>query len=241
MQPHPSNCHLLRKLPLMSRISFFIVALMLSIFSMGQAPSASTSRRLSEATLTYSVSIRTGNTEPRAADLMDGALNTVYIKANMSRSDLTSSLGRQSTIVDSKTGKAVVIKEYGEQRYLIHMTPAEWKFSNQAYDSVRYAFTGQTKQIAGYTCEQAIGTWSNGSTYVVYFTRALQPVNHEFQYLNRNLPGLALEYQARIGKNELTYQATRIDFDPVPHTVFELPSSGYREMSFEESKGGKGN
>lgn len=197
-------------------------------------------RRLSEATLTYSVAIRTDNAEPKAADLMDGAVNTVYLRGNMSRSDLSSSLGRQSTIVDSKTGEAAVIKEYGEQRYLIHMTPADWKNSNKAYDSVRYQFTGVTKQIAGYACEQAIGTWKDGNTYTVFFTRALQPVNHEFQYLNRSLPGLALEYQAKIGKSELTYQATKIDFDPVPQSVFELPTSGYRVMTYAESRGGRG-
>ncbi|MFM7671217.1 MAG: hypothetical protein ACKO6Q_01325 [Bacteroidota bacterium] len=203
-----------------------------------QSPATTTPRRLSEATITYSVSIRTGNPEPRAADLMDGALNTVYLKGNMSRLDLISSLGKQSTIVDARTGYASVLKEYGEQRYLIQMTPAEWRSSNQSYDSVRYQYTGITKQIAGYACEQAIGTWSNGNSYTVFFTKALQPVNHEFQYLNRNLPGLALEYQARVGKNELTYQATRIDFDPVPHSLFELPTTGYRVMTYEESKGG---
>ncbi len=206
------------------------------------AAQPSSARRLSEATLTYSVSIRTANAEPRAADLMDGALNMVYLKGNMSRSDLNSSLGKQSTIVDSKTGIATVLKEYGEQRYLIHLTPEEWKISNQAYEHVRYQFTGLTKQIAGYTCEQAIGTWGDQNTYVVYFTRALQPVNHEFQYLNRNLPGLALEYQAKLGNSELTYVATRVDFDPVPQTIFELPTSGYRVMTYQESKaGGKRN
>lgn len=195
-------------------------------------------RRLSEATLTYSVSIRTANAEPRAADLMDGALNTVYLKGNMSRSDLTSSLGKQSTIVDSKTGVANVLKEYGEQRYLIQMTPSDWKNSNKAYENVRYQYTGITKEIAGYSCEQAIGTWGDQNTYVVFFTRALQPVNHEFQYLNRNLPGLALEYQAKVGNSELTYTATRVDLDPVPHTIFEIPTSGYRVMTYQESKGG---
>lgn len=203
------------------------------------AQSGATPRRLSEATITYSVAIRTSNTEPRAADLMDGAMNVVYLKGNLSRSDLKSALGYQSTVVDAKTGEASVIKEYGEQRYLIRMTPAEWRTSNQAYDSVRYQFTGLTKQIAGYTCEQAIGTWKDGNTYTVFFTRGLLPVNHEFQYLNRQLPGLALEYQAKLGKGELTYTATSISFDPVPHQQFELPTSGYRVMTYEESKGGR--
>lgn len=222
----------------MRHVSFLWAALSMVAV---QAQPVNTARRLSEATITYSVHIRTENTEPRAADLLDGAINTVYLKGNMSRSDLSSSLGKQSTIVDAKAGLATVLKEYGEQRYMIHMTPAEWKSSNQAYDSVHYQFTGITKQIAGYMCEQAIGTWLNGTSYVVFFTRSLQPVNHEFQYLNRNLPGLALEYQAKMGKNELTYQATKIDFDPVPHTLFDLPESGYRVMTYEESKGGKKN
>lgn len=204
-----------------------------------RAQSPSTARRLSEATITYSVSIRTANTEPRAADLMDGAQNIVYLKGNLSRSDLSSALGNQSTVVDSKTGAVSVIKEYGEQRYLIRLTPDEWRASNKAYDSVRYQFTGITKQIVGYTCEQAVGTWQDGNTYTVFFTRALQPVNHEFQYLNRNLPGLALEYQAKMGRGELTYTATAISFDPVPHQQFELPTSGYRVMTYEESKGGR--
>lgn len=224
----------------MMRTLFFSIGLLaLQAAALAQPAGSAAPRRLSEATLTYAVTIRTGNTEPKAADLMDGAQNTVYVKGNMSRSDLISSLGKQSTIVDAKTGEAAVIKEYGEQRYLINMTPAEWRSSNQAYDSVRYEFTGVTKLIAGYHCEEALGTWSNGNTYKVFFTRSLLPVNHEFQYLNRNLPGLALEYQARVGKSELTYQATRIDFDPVPHTIFELPTSGYRVMTYGESKGGK--
>ncbi len=220
---------------------FFSLFILTCSWLTASAQTPSAPRRLSEATLTYSVSIRTTNAEPRAADLMDGALNVVYLKGNMSRSDLNSALGRQSTIVDAKTGEATVLKEYGEQRYMIKMSPADWKTSNRAYDSVRYQFTGITKQIVGYTCEQAIGTWGNGNSYVVFFTRALQPVNHEFQYLNRNLPGLALEYQAKMGNNELTYQATKIDFDPVPHTLFELPDSGYRVMTYQESKGGKRN
>jgi len=220
---------------------FALLALLVFLISTAElgAQSGTTPRRLSEATITYSVAIRTSNAEPRAADLMDGAQNIVYLKGNLSRSDLKSALGYQSTVVDAKTGEAAVIKEYGEQRYLIRMTPEEWRSSNKAYDSVRYQFTGITKLIAGYSCEQAIGTWNDGNFYTVFFTRSLQPVNHEFQYLNRQLPGLALEYQAKLGKGELTYTATSISFDPVPHQQFELPTSGYRVMTYEESKGGR--
>ncbi len=46
------------------------------------------------------------------------------------------------------------------------------------------------KTIAGYKCQKAIGKLSDTSTFTVYFTKDLEPINKDFQYLNKNLPGL---------------------------------------------------
>jgi hypothetical protein len=35
------------------------------------------------------------------------------------------------------------------------------------------------------------------------------------------------------------YMATAINFDPVPVQKFDVPSSGYRVLSYEESKKGR--
>ncbi|HUR67374.1 MAG TPA: DUF4412 domain-containing protein [Chitinophagaceae bacterium] len=195
-------------------------------------------RRLTEATISYDIVINTSNKTPQAADLLDGATSVIYLKGNSSRSEMISSLGSQTTIIDGKSGEATVLKDYGEQRYMIRMTPDNWKQSNKKYEGVSFTYVEEYKTIAGYKCQKAIGKLDDGAAFNVYFTKELVPVNKDFQYLNRNLPGLAMQYEASLGKMMVTYTVSTINFNPVPQTKFDLPKAGYRVMTYEESKGG---
>lgn len=194
-------------------------------------------RKLTEATITYDIVINTSNNTPQPADLLDGATSTIYLKANSSRSELSSSLGTQATIIDAKTGDVTVLKDYGEQKYMIKMTSDNWRQSNQKYEGIVFTYLDEHKTIAGYNCQKAIGKLADGTMFNVYFTKELLPVNKDFQYLNKNLPGLALQYEATLGKIMVTYTVSSVSFNPVPQAKFELPKSGYRIMTYEESKG----
>jgi GLPGLI family protein len=194
-------------------------------------------KRLTEATISYDIVINTNNTTPQAADLLDGATSVIYLKGNSSRSEMVSSLGTQSTIVDGKTGHVTVLKDYGEQKYMINLTQANWKESNKKYEGVTFTYVDEFKTIAGYNCQKAIGRLTDSSTFTVYFTKDLVPVNKDFQYLNKNLPGLAMEYEASLGKMKVTYTVASVNFNPVPQIKFDLPKAGYRVMTYEESRG----
>src|SRR6185503_16539062 len=95
-------------------------------------------RRLTEATISYDIIINNSNPSPQAADLLDGATSVIYLKGNSSRSEMISTLGTQSTIVDGKSGGVTVLKDYGEQKYMIRMTGVEWKESNKKYEDVTF-------------------------------------------------------------------------------------------------------
>lgn len=198
-------------------------------------------RKLTEATISYDIIINTSNKTPQAADLLDGATSVIYLKGNSSRSEMVSSLGTQSTIVDGKTGFVTILKDYGEQKYMITMTPENWKQSNKKYDGITFIYTNEYKMIAGYNCQKAIGRLSDSTNFTVYFTKELVPVNKDFQYLNKNLPGLAMQYEATLGKMMVTYTVSTINFSPVVQSKLDLPKSGYRVMTFEESKASGGN
>ncbi len=195
-------------------------------------------RRLTEATISYDIVINTSNSTPQPADLLDGATSVIYLKGSSSRSEMISSLGSQATIIDGKSGNVTVLKDYGEQKYMIQMTPDNWKQSNKKYEGISFTYLNEFKTIAGYNCQKAIGKLSDSSTFNVYFTKELLPVNKDFQYLNKNLPGLALQYEASLGKMMVTYTVSAISFNPISQTKFDLPKSGYRVMTYEESKGG---
>ncbi len=182
--------------------------------------------------------IKTVNEAPQAADLLDGATSVIYLKGNSSRSEMISSLGTQATIIDGKTGDVTVLKDYGEQKYMIKMTPDNWKQSNKKYEGINFTYFNEFKTIAGYNCQKAVGKLADSTSFTVYFTRDLVPVNRDFQYLNKNLPGLAMQYEASLGKMMVTYTVSTINFNPVSQAKFDLPKSGYRIMTYEETKSG---
>ncbi len=194
-------------------------------------------KRLTEATISYDIVINTNNAQPQAADLLDGATSVIYLKGNSSRSEMISSLGTQSTIIDGKTGNVTVLKDYGEQKYMINMTAANWKESNKKYEGIVFTYVEEYKTIAGYNCQKAIGKLADSTSFTVYFTKELVPVNKDFQYLNKNLPGLAMQYEAAMGKMMVTYTVSNISFNPVAQIKFDLPKSGYRVMTYAESRG----
>lgn len=194
-------------------------------------------KRLTEATISYDIVINTNNAQPQAADLLDGATSVIYLKGNSSRSEMISSLGTQSTIIDGKTGNVTVLKDYGEQKYMINMTAANWKESNKKYEGIVFTYVEEYKMIAGYNCQKAIGKLADSTSFTVYFTKELVPVNKDFQYLNKNLPGLAMQYEAAMGKLMVTYTISNISFNPVAQIKFDLPRSGYRVMTYAESRG----
>ncbi len=198
-------------------------------------------KRLTEATIAYDIVINTSNKTPQAADLLDGATSVIYLKGNSSRSEMISSLGTQATIIDGKSGDVTILKDYGEQKYMIKMTPANWKESNRKYEGIVFTYAEEYKTIAGYNCQKAIGKLSDGTVFTVYFTRELMPVNKDFQYLNKNLPGLAMQYEAVMGKMMVTYTVSSINFNPVLQAKMDIPKSGYRVMTYEESMSGGGN
>lgn len=209
-----------------------ITALVASMQLVAQTP-----KRMTEATISYDIVINTSTAKPQGADLLDGATSVIYLKGNSSRSEMVSSLGTQATIVDGKTGNVAILKEYGDQKYMIKLTPDNWKQSNKKYEDVVFTFQNEFKTIAGYNCQKAIGTLTDQTTFTVYFTRDLLPVNKDFQYLNKNLPGLAMQYEATMGKMLVTYTVSSINFNPVPQAKLDMPKSGYRVMTYEESKG----
>lgn len=197
---------------------------------------SSAQKKLTEATIYYDIVINTGNAKPKAVDMLDGATNVVYIKGNASRIDMISSLGTQSTIIDGKSGGATILKEYGDQKFMTTLTAAEWKNNNRKYDGITYSLENEFKTIAGYNCQKATGKLSDGTTFTVYFTKELLPVNDDFQYITKNLPGLAMQYEASQGNSKVTYTVSQVSFSVVPLAKFDLPKAGYRVMTYAESQ-----
>ena len=215
----------------MKQLCTLIILISLTISSTAQ-------KKLTEGTISYDITINTGTDKPKNADFFDGATSEVYIKANRTRTDMISSLGVQSTFIDNVKNTIVILKQFGDQKYMINMNREEWKDANKKYDDITFAYDDNaSKSIQGYTCKKAIGKLKDGTTFTVWYTPDIALENKDFQYANRTLPGLAMEYETVLGNMKVIYTVSKISFSPVMASKFELPKEGYRVMTYTESKG----
>ena len=203
-----------------------ITRLVLMIVSLAGFYTVQAQRTIAEATIVYDI---TGQS-------LSGASTTVYIKGNNNRTDMVSSLGKETTIFNSKLNSAVILKEFSGQRLMITLTNANWKAKNNMYDNVKFETTSETKTIGAYNTKKAIATTPDGKTFDVYYTPDLVPANKGYDATFKNLPGLPVEYEIESGKMKFKYTLAKINYDPVQVSLFDFPASGYRVMTYEENQ-----
>ncbi|MBN8787872.1 MAG: hypothetical protein J0I84_12335 [Terrimonas sp.] len=195
---------------------------------------------LSEGTIVYDITIQTGSKEPQLADMFDGAKTTIYLKGGQSRTEMVSPLGSTITILDARNNSGAVLKEYGNQKLLIKMSKEDWTDINSKYSGIVFTMENETKEIAGYKCQKASAKLKDGTTFTVFFTKELVTENKDYDFQFKNLPGLPLEYESSLGNLKVKYTASKIAFDPIPMQKFAVPTSGYRQLTYAESKTLKG-
>jgi GLPGLI family protein len=207
----------------------FTACLFIVIVSQGQ-------KNFIEGSLVYNISVETGSAEPKMADMLDGATTTVYLKGNQSRTEMVSGLGSEATIYNATTGSGVILKDYSAQKLMITLTPQEWEKNNKKYEGITFENTGETIDIAGFHCRKAIAKLKDGSTFTVYYTTDVSVSNKNYDYQFRTLPGLAVQYEMQTGKMKFKFTLSKIDYSVVPASKFEIPKTGYRVLTYEETK-----
>lgn len=198
--------------------------------------SATAQKSFNEGTLVYNMSVETGSGEPKIADMFDGATTTIYLKGTMSRTELVSSLGSEATIYNASTGTGVILKDYSGQKLMITLTAQNWAQNNAKYEGIVFANTGNAEKIAGFTCNKAIAKLKNGESFTVYYTTEVNMSNKSYDAQFKTLPGLPVQYEMQSGKMVLKFTLASISYNPVSASKFEIPKSGYRVLTYDETK-----
>lgn len=210
----------------------------LLIISMFGLTSVVAQKRFSEGTISFSVA-----TTVNQEKLTEDGTFVQMIKGGHIRNDLTSSIGSSTTIFDTREGKGAIISEFGSQRILIPLNKENWEDKNAIFNGVRYVLTDETKQLIGFKCYKATAVLNDSSFVEVYYSKEISTENPEVDTPFGTLPGIALQYTYTKynGNTQVSYIAMSINFDPVPIQKFNIPTSGYRVLSYELSKKGRGN
>lgn len=169
------------------------------------------------------------------ADMLDGATTTIFIKGSQSRSEMVSSLGSETTILEAKSASGVILKDYSGQKLMITLERADWEKKNKKYEGITFEITDETLEVGGYKCKKAIAHLADGSSFVVYYSPDINVANKEYEAQFKTLPGLAMQYEWQLGKMKFKYTLSKVSFESVPVSKFDIPKSGYRQMTYEET------
>jgi GLPGLI family protein len=188
-------------------------------------------KRVSDLTLLYNSVITNAQDSSRKINSSTG----YFLKGNLSRSEVNSPQFSSVTIYDSKAGSGVILREINGQKLLIRLNGENWEQKNRRFSNLSFTKTSETKSIAGYACSQAKASTPDGFEITVFYTRDLIPENRSYDPPFKNLDGLPLEYELQKGNLHIKYTLASINLNPVPVSKFDIPTSGYREMTYEES------
>jgi len=193
-------------------------------------------KQINEVTLTYNISVQSTGEKTDLAKSFEGALLTVYLKGQQSRSDMNSAIGSESNLYDNRSGKGFILKEYSGQKLMITLNKDNWQQKNQYYQNLNFTIDPGEEMIAGFKCKKATAVLPNGKTFTVYFTPELLLSNNHYSNSFVQLPGVPVQFELESGNLKFKYVLNKVSHDPIPSSRFEIPKTGYRVMTYEDNQ-----
>jgi GLPGLI family protein len=206
--------------------------LTIALFSLLTLPSMA-QRVVADCAITYSISTEEANADKDISASLKASTKTVYIKGNDSRTDLVSPSFTQSLLYNKTTGNAVILREFGNNKFMTKLDQAKWVAENKKYEGMTVSLPGtETKTILGYECKKAVIQLKDGSSFTLYYATTIVPSVKEYEYQFKDIPGFVLEFESQeTDGKKIKYTATKINLSPVQASRFDIPTSGYRLLN----------
>lgn len=206
------------------RVTLFILFLATASVVVGQ-------KRLSEGTLSFSIL-----TYKQNQVIGDSLTAQHFFKGAHTRTDVSGSIGRTITLYDSREETGAIVREFGGQKILIPLDASSWADKNAWYSPDSIQYTNEEKTLLTYPCKRAQINLRSGAILRVWFTPSIVLDNKDTEFQMGDLPGLVLAYEYENQGTLVQYMILSLNYDPVPIQKFDIPSSGYRILSYAESK-----
>ena len=107
-------------------------------------------RIVADCTITYAISADE-TTDKDVNESLKASTKTVYMRGNESRTDLVSPSFTQSLLYSKTTGSAVILREFGNNKFMTKLDAKAWATENKKYDGMTVSLANsETKTILGY-------------------------------------------------------------------------------------------
>ena len=209
----------------------FFSLMLISFFSFN----AFAQKALNEGILTYNISIQTVNGEKPVAGALNGAVLTIYLTKDKSRTEMVSTPGTEATVFDSKENKGFILKEYSGQKLMITTTGDNWLQKNQVNRNLVFTDAG-TATINGIVCRKTTAQSADGKSYTVYYDPSVIIANKSYNNAFPQIQGLPVQFELSSGNLVFKYVLTKNSSEAIASNKFDAPKAGFRVMTYEENQ-----
>lgn len=192
---------------------------------------AGAQKRFSEGTVQYAVESQTG-----IPSQTDSSVYSLMVKGASIRAELKSAVGRTVSFFDAREGTGAVTREFGNQRILIPMDKISWADLTADFRQMHFENGEGDSLILSVPCKIVRGTMQDGALLTIWYAEDIQPEITEINFPLANLPGWPMLVKMEKKTASVLFRVVEINFDPVPVQYFEVPKSGFRILSYRESK-----
>ena len=206
------------------RLSLFILFLAMTSVVVGQ-------KRLSEGSLLFSVV-----TTKQGLLVGDTLIAQHFFKGAHSRTEISGVAGSSVTLYDSREGIGAILREFGSQKILIPLDTSSWSDKNAWFKASSISYSTDEQKLLGYVCKKAAIKLLDGGQLEIWYTPDVVLDNNDTEFQMGEIPGLVLAYEYITNDMRVIYLARTLNFDPVPIQKFEIPNTGYRVLSYADSK-----
>ena len=158
-------------------------------------------------------------------------------KNNNTRTELSAGGGIFTTSVLAHYDNTTVdhMVKMINSKYVLHMDSALAKSSFEDISKIKYTFSDETKEIAGYKCKKAVISFKDNSkpSFTIYYTNDIHIENANWCIPYDSINGVLMEYQIKINGIEMKLTASEVVKEKFEDDEFNVPKD-YVNISKEE-------
>ncbi len=217
-----------------------IIVLILAIVSL---VSSSLEAQITEGHISYKMDVASDDPDmAMAVSMMQGSKMEMYFKDKATRVEMSmGAMMNITSITDENSGNVLMLMGGMMGKNAVQTTIAETEKSNtENMPKYDVTFSDETKVIEGYNCKKAILTDEGGNENIFWYTEEIMMSKKGQNYLNEEIPGMAMQYDMNNGGLKMTLTVTKVETTldkKTSKTLFQTAiPDGYNVMTMDQLK-----
>ena len=141
-----------------------------------------------------------------------------------------------SNIINIDLGKSFTLVKIGTKKYIYEGELGKQNFAYEEMKNIKINFVNQTKEIAGYICNKAIGSCAafDYEPMFLYYTYDIAIETPNISTAFEDIDGVLLDFQLRLNTFNMRMTADKVKRTKISEKKFLPPEKGYTKVSAEE-------